>query len=72
VRVLHPGFLMLLAGELAADPGLDLDEEKLSQVLASNLCRCTGYVGIRRAAVAAASGCGRRAARISGRRAQAA
>jgi carbon-monoxide dehydrogenase small subunit len=49
-----PGFLMLLAGELAADPGLDLDEEKLSQVLASNLCRCTGYVGIRRAAVAAA------------------
>lgn len=49
-----PGFLMLLAGELAADPGLDLDEEKLSQVLASNPCRCTGYVGIRRAAVAAA------------------
>ena len=47
-----PGFLMLLAGERAADPGLDLDEEKLSQVLASNLCRCTGYVGVRRAAVA--------------------
>ena len=49
-----PGFLMLLAGELAADPNLDHDEQRLEEVLASNLCRCTGYVGIRRAAVAAA------------------
>ena len=49
-----PGFLMLLAGELAADPDLDHNEQRLEEVLASNLCRCTGYVGIRRAAVAAA------------------
>jgi aerobic carbon-monoxide dehydrogenase small subunit len=49
-----PGFLMLLAGELAADPDLDQDGARLEEVLASNICRCTGYVGIRRAAVAAA------------------
>jgi aerobic carbon-monoxide dehydrogenase small subunit len=49
-----PGFLMLLAGELAANPDLGQDEERLEEVLSSNICRCTGYVGIRRAAVAAA------------------
>src|SRR5271166_5297493 len=49
-----PGFLMLLTGELVAHPDLDRDEERLDEVLASNLCRCTGYVGIRRAAVTAA------------------
>jgi aerobic carbon-monoxide dehydrogenase small subunit len=49
-----PGFLMLLAGELAADPDLDQDDARLEEVLASNICRCTGYVGIRRAAAAAA------------------
>jgi carbon-monoxide dehydrogenase small subunit len=49
-----PGFLMLLHGALAEDPELDQDEEKLTATLASNLCRCTGYVGIRAAAVAAA------------------
>lgn len=49
-----PGFLMLLAGALAEDPELDRDERKLTEVLASNLCRCTGYVGIRAAAIAAA------------------
>ncbi|GLW05685.1 (2Fe-2S)-binding protein [Microtetraspora sp. NBRC 13810] len=50
-----PGFLMLLAGALAAEPELDRDERRLDQVLASNLCRCTGYVGIRRAAAHAAA-----------------
>ena len=30
-----PGFLMLLAGELAADPDLDRDEQRLAEVLAS-------------------------------------
>jgi aerobic carbon-monoxide dehydrogenase small subunit len=50
-----PGFLMLLAGELAADPELDRDERRLTEVLASNLCRCTGYVTIRRAAERAAA-----------------
>ena len=49
-----PGFLMLLAGELAADPELDTDPEHLTSVLSSNLCRCTGYVGIRAAAEQAA------------------
>ncbi|MEW1837033.1 (2Fe-2S)-binding protein [Nonomuraea angiospora] len=51
-----PGFLMLLAGALAEEPELDLDERRLDAVLASNLCRCTGYAGIRRAAVRAAKG----------------
>jgi aerobic carbon-monoxide dehydrogenase small subunit len=50
-----PGFLMLLAGELAASPDLDQDEQRLDEVLTSNLCRCTGYDGIRRAAISAAS-----------------
>ncbi len=49
-----PGFLMLLAGELAANPGLDADEQRLDEVLAANLCRCTGDVGIRQAARRAA------------------
>jgi carbon-monoxide dehydrogenase small subunit len=49
-----PGFLMLLAGALAAEPDLDRDERRLGEMLASNLCRCTGYVAIRRAAVRAA------------------
>lgn len=49
-----PGFLMLLKGALAEDPDLDADEEKLTATLASNLCRCTGYVGIRKAAITAA------------------
>jgi carbon-monoxide dehydrogenase small subunit len=49
-----PGFLMTLAGALAAQPSLDEDPAKLDEVLAANLCRCTGYDGIRRAAVSAA------------------
>jgi aerobic carbon-monoxide dehydrogenase small subunit len=49
-----PGFLMLLAGALAAEPDLDRDERRLDEMLASNLCRCTGYVAIRRAVVRAA------------------
>ncbi len=49
-----PGFLMLIKGALDADPELDRDEERLTALLSSNLCRCTGYVGIRAAAVAAA------------------
>lgn len=50
-----PGFLMLLAGELAEDPDLDADPERLRSVLASNLCRCTGYVAIEAAARQAAA-----------------
>ena len=50
-----PGFLMLLTGALAEDPELDRDERRLDEVLAANLCRCTGYAGIRRAAIRAAA-----------------
>jgi carbon-monoxide dehydrogenase small subunit len=49
-----PGFLMLAAGALEEDPSLATDEERLREVLTSNLCRCTGYAGIRRAVLRAA------------------
>jgi aerobic carbon-monoxide dehydrogenase small subunit len=39
-----PGFLMLAIGVLERDP--DIGDEALLDVLASNLCRCTGYQGI--------------------------
>ena len=39
-----PGFLMLLAGVLEREP--DISDDLLLEVLASNLCRCTGYQGI--------------------------
>jgi aerobic carbon-monoxide dehydrogenase small subunit len=39
-----PGFLMLVTGALEREP--DISDEALLDVLASNLCRCTGYQGI--------------------------
>jgi aerobic carbon-monoxide dehydrogenase small subunit len=39
-----PGFLMLAVGVLEREP--DIGDEALLDVLASNLCRCTGYQGI--------------------------
>ena len=39
-----PGFLMLAAGYLEQNP--DPGEEELTEVLSSNLCRCTGYQNI--------------------------
>ena len=36
-----PGFLMLATGVLEREP--DISDELLLEVLASNLCRCTGY-----------------------------
>ena len=39
-----PGFVMLAAGALAAEP--DMPDEELVEVLSSNLCRCTGYRSI--------------------------
>jgi carbon-monoxide dehydrogenase small subunit len=39
-----PGFLMLAASILERDP--DIGEDALKDALTSNLCRCTGYVGI--------------------------
>ena len=39
-----PGFLMLAAGLLEADPGLS--DSALLDGLSANLCRCTGYANI--------------------------
>jgi len=47
-----PGFLMLAANVLERRP--DIDDEELIDVLASNLCRCTGYQNIIKAVRAAA------------------
>jgi carbon-monoxide dehydrogenase small subunit len=48
-----PGFLMLALAVLERDP--DIDDEKLADVLSSNLCRCTGYQNIIKAVRAAAA-----------------
>ena len=48
-----PGFLMLAAATLKERP--DIDDEALVDVLASNLCRCTGYKNILAAVKAAAA-----------------
>ena len=47
-----PGFLMLAVGVLEQQPAID--DEELRHVLASNLCRCTGYQNIIKAVRAAA------------------
>jgi len=59
-----PGFLMLAAGALEADP--DIADEDLVDILSSNLCRCTGYQNILksvRQAAAEMRACGSSAAR---------
>lgn len=38
------GFLMLALGALERDP--NISDEALSELLSSNLCRCTGYTNI--------------------------
>ncbi len=45
-----PGFLMTLAG---VDPEEHPDRESIRELLAGNLCRCTGYEGIVDAVMAA-------------------
>jgi carbon-monoxide dehydrogenase small subunit len=47
-----PGFLMLATGVLEREP--DIGDDQLIDVLASNLCRCTGYQNIVKAVRAAA------------------
>jgi aerobic carbon-monoxide dehydrogenase small subunit len=44
-----PGFLMLIVGALERDPTVADDSQRLTELLTSNLCRCTGYAAIRRA-----------------------
>jgi carbon-monoxide dehydrogenase small subunit len=47
------GFVMLVVGALEQDPTIAEDPERLDALLGSNLCRCTGYEGIRRAVLRA-------------------
>jgi carbon-monoxide dehydrogenase small subunit len=46
-----PGFLMLVTGVLEREP--DISDQDLIEVLAANLCRCTGYQNIIKAVRAA-------------------
>ena len=48
-----PGFLMLAVNVLERQP--DISDEEMLDVLASNLCRCTGYQNIVKAVRAAAA-----------------
>ncbi len=48
-----PGVLMTLVGFLREHP--DPTEEEVREALTGNLCRCTGYVGMVRAALQAAA-----------------
>jgi aerobic-type carbon monoxide dehydrogenase small subunit (CoxS/CutS family) len=47
-----PGFLMLATALLRAEP--NASDERVRDVMSSNLCRCTGYQGIVEAVTAAA------------------
>jgi aerobic-type carbon monoxide dehydrogenase small subunit (CoxS/CutS family) len=49
-----PGFLMLAEAYLAEPEGSALDESRTRELVASNLCRCTGYQGIVDAVLATA------------------
>ena len=50
-----PGFLMLAEAYLAdADQPANMTEEQARELVASNLCRCTGYQGIVEAVLATA------------------
>jgi carbon-monoxide dehydrogenase small subunit len=49
-----PGFLMLIEAYLAEAATQTLTEEQARELVASNLCRCTGYQGIVEAVLATA------------------
>ena len=49
-----PGFLMLIEAYLAEAEADELTERQARELVASNLCRCTGYQGIVEAVVATA------------------
>ena len=48
-----PGFLMLATGALEQGPQIVNDQQRLQELLTSNLCRCTGYESVRRAVIRA-------------------
>jgi aerobic carbon-monoxide dehydrogenase small subunit len=48
-----PGFLMVAAGALESGPVIGNDPGRVSELVGSNLCRCTGYEPIRRAIIRA-------------------
>ncbi|HVD00536.1 MAG TPA: (2Fe-2S)-binding protein [Candidatus Dormibacteraeota bacterium] len=52
-----PGFLMVTSALLATNP--EPSEAEIEEAISGNLCRCTGYAGIRRSV--------RRAAELTGR-----
>jgi aerobic carbon-monoxide dehydrogenase small subunit len=62
------GFIMLAVGAIALYP--ELDDPELTEVLSSNLCRCTGYrsivAAVKQAAAEMSGGEGRRAAQSDG------
>jgi carbon-monoxide dehydrogenase small subunit len=39
-----PGFVLLIVGALAETP--ELDDAGIVELVSSNICRCTGYVGL--------------------------
>jgi aerobic-type carbon monoxide dehydrogenase small subunit (CoxS/CutS family) len=49
-----PGFLMLAEAYLAEGESDELTEEQARELIASNLCRCTGYQGLIEAVLATA------------------
>jgi carbon-monoxide dehydrogenase small subunit len=49
-----PGFLMLAEAYLAENTGAALEEDEARELVAANLCRCTGYQGIVEAVLAIA------------------
>ena len=49
-----PGFLMLAEAYLAENTGAALGEDEARELVAANLCRCTGYQGIVEAVLAIA------------------
>jgi carbon-monoxide dehydrogenase small subunit len=56
-----PGFLMLAEAYLAESESDELTEEQARELIASNLCRCTGYQGLIEAVLATARARGARA-----------
>jgi aerobic-type carbon monoxide dehydrogenase small subunit (CoxS/CutS family) len=56
-----PGFLMLAEAYLAEGEYDELTEEQARELIASNLCRCTGYQGLIEAVLATARARGARA-----------